>query len=145
MEEPTDTLDNALMGVGWDQDLTFLHLDGEEHAEKVAEIKEGYKIDDPEKADWAIKRLKGADREYNKHLERIMNQRKIVSDFEAKIRTKHKRESDFFIELLRDWATDEIKKTKGKELAMSYKNFKGQLIHPDPTDELIREYARYHT
>ncbi len=31
---------------------------------------------------------------------------------------------------------------KGKELVMSYKNINGQLIHPDPTDELIREYAR---
>jgi len=145
MEEPVDSLENKLYGVGWDRSLpAVLYQDGEEHEEKKAEIKKGYKITVPTMADWAIKRLKEADKERDEHVERITAQRKLVSDFESKIRGKHKRESDFFVELLRDWATDEIKKTKGKE--KNIKCIEGTLSFRTATPEMlydIEELIKY--
>jgi len=115
MEKPKDTVETTLYGHGWNAPLpAIIFADGEEHAEKQAEIKEGFRIDNPEEADWAIKRLKESERERDEHVERITVHRKKIGDFETKIRTKHKRESDFFEELLRNWATDEIKRTGGK-------------------------------
>jgi len=116
MEEPRVTIETTIFGHGWDAPLPgIIYMDGEEHAEKQAEIKEGFRINSPERADWALRRWKEADMEQVEHVERIAAHRKKISDFEAKIKTKHKCEIDFFEGLLRDWATDEIKKTKGKE------------------------------
>ena len=138
MEEPKNTLENILHGIGWDAPLpTVIYQDGEEHAEKQTEIKESFKIDDPNKADWAIRRLRESGGERDEHIERITTHRKKISDFEAKIRTKHKQESDFFIGLLRDWATDEIKKSKGKE--KNVKCIEGTLAFRSAQAEMVYE------
>ena len=160
MQEPKDTVENALYWEGYDEPLpAVMYQDPDEPmlsgisegAQIVRDIKaeqeivkEQFKIDEQGKANWAIRRIgeaheraHGVDDVAQKELDRIMA-------WKNKVQNKERREIDFFESLLRDYAHDELAKSEGNEKSIPLSEGTLKFTKKQPTlhydkDKLIQE------
>ena len=155
MQEPRDTIENALYNVGWDeplpavmyQDLDVLDPDDEAYYDLEAQqeaVKKQFVIGDTDRANRALRRIKqarGHRRQIEEDYARELGRLKSWKDKAFNVVDKEER---FFTGVLRDYAHDELAHSDGKRrsIALSEGTLKFRKLDPQlayQEDKLIEE------
>ncbi len=130
MQEPQDTVENALYGAAWDEklpSLVYRDIDGEDipRIDKEAlkgqlrDVWESARVDNTTTANKYIRRLRVARENHAADLMKVSYELGRIKSHEKNIKDRHLKKTQWFESLLRDYAHDELAKTDGKERSIA--------------------------
>ena len=126
MQEPQDSVESAIYWQGYDEPLPAVMYQDPEGEPTLGGIvirdikaeqeivKEQFKIDEQGKANWAIRRIREAQKRAVEASEAAQKEVDRVLAWELKVDAKESRDIAFFSSRLRDYAHDELANSDGK-------------------------------